>query len=243
MMLMIDIGNSRIKYAVWQDNAWRNYCSREYSHEALLQQFDQFFGDIAVRAVYVACVVDDVKASLADWFQKNWRIQPIFASATSEACGVTNAYEKVSALGVDRWLAMLAAYEKFRLPVCVIDCGTAVTLDVVDADGMHRGGLIMPGLKMMRESLIKNTSKIGVSKGDLVDLANNTADAVESGSVRLLVSGLDKLVRQQQEKFADMLCVITGGDGGFVAGRMEIKAIYIETLVLDGLRLFATRDC
>lgn len=101
----------------------------------------------------------------------------------------------------------------------------------------------MPGLKMMRESLIKNTSKIGVSKGDLVDLANNTADAVESGSVRLLVSGLDKLVRQQQEKFADMLCVITGGDGGFVAGRMEIKAIYIETLVLDGLRLFATRDC
>lgn len=241
-MLMIDIGNSRIKCALWLDNAWQLLRSQPYQQENLNNQFDLLFEDIVPQPVYVTCVVDALKDALALWFLARWALQPVFAVSTKQLCGVTNAYEQPESLGVDRWLAVVAAYTKLQSPVCVIDCGTAVTVDVVDANGMHMGGLIMPGLRLMRESLFGNASKIDSVKGNLVELAINTKDAVESGCVHLLSSGLDQICRIQQEKQASLRIVITGGDGELIARQMHLQTTYIEMLVLDGLCIAATKD-
>ena len=241
-MLMIDIGNSRIKCAVWLDNVWQLLRSQPYEQENLNKQFDLLFEDIVPQPVYVACVVDDLKDALALWFLARWALQPVFATSTKQLFGVTNAYGQTESLGVDRWLAIVAAHTKFQSPVCVIDCGTAVTVDVVDANGMHMGGLIMPGLQLMRESLFKNASKIDSAKGNLVELAVNTKDAVESGCVQLLSLGLDQICRIQQEKQTGLRIVITGGDGELIARQMHLQTSFIETLVLDGLCIVAAKD-
>ena len=137
---------------------------------------------------------------------------------------------------------MVAAYNKFKTAVCVIDCGTAVTVDVVSADGVHQGGLIMPGLQLMRESLFSNTSKIVSAKGELVELAMNTKDAVESGCYQLLVSGLDNICQRHRAEFPGLRIVITGGSGEAISRKMQADSEFISTLVLDGLRLAVSRD-
>lgn len=242
-MLMIDIGNSRIKYGTYSNAAWQSLRSHFYQIENIEHQFDLIFQDIPSQPVYVACVVDAMKEPVVQWFASRWGLKPLFVVAKKQSAGVTNSYEKPDKLGVDRWLAMVAAYNKFGSAVCVIDCGTAVTVDVIDESGLHRGGLIMPGLQLMRESLFSNASKIKSTKGRVVALANNTEDAVESGCVRLLSSGLDQICQELQDKYSGLRLIITGGDGEFVARQMRKQTTLIETLVLDGLCVASSRDC
>lgn len=234
-MLMIDVGNSRIKCAVRMNDIWQLHRSRLHRNNDLNKQFDILLNDIEPQPVYVTCVVDALQSSLTAWFLRRWSVKPVFINVTRQLCGVTNAYAQPESLGVDRWLALVAAYAKYKSSVCVIDCGTAVTVDVVAANGLHLGGLIMPGLQLMRESLFGNTGKILPEKGVVVELASNTKDAVESGCVHLLSSGLDQICRIQQEKHSGLRIVLTGGDGEFIARQMRMQTIFIETLVLDGL--------
>jgi len=238
-MLAIDVGNSRIKFAIWEDGAWQNYTSHEYDIKTLPNLLDKFFENIITQPVHVSCVVDAVKDSLSRWFKKRWGKSPVFYHSTHELAGVTNAYAHPNTLGVDRWLVMIAAFNAVRSPVCIIDCGTAVTLDVISNDGTHQGGLIMPGLRVMQESLLSRTSNIHVFSGSICDLAKNTGDAVESGCVQLLAMGLDGLSRKHMDIYPDLRVVMTGGDAKRIAKHMHVKSHYVETLVLDGLRIVA----
>jgi type III pantothenate kinase len=242
-MLLIDVGNSQIKSAIWLDNNWVMSRTLTYRNTNLHDQFDRLFQDYSSKTVFVSCVVENMKESLSEWFQTRWSVQPVFVAAVNKMCGVINGYTNPETLGVDRWLAMVAAYNKFKSSVCVIDCGTAVTVDVVDADGFHKGGLILPGLQIMRDSLFGNTSKIMPAKGDLVELATNTQDAVESGCYQLLASGLDSICQRQLAAVSDLRIVMTGGDGEYISKKMQVDSVFIAMLVLDGLLLAATRDC
>ena len=236
-MLVIDIGNSRIKAAQWQHDAWQNYVAQLYQPSDIQKQLDKLFMNSPVQPVAISCVVDALKAPINEWFVSRWAVTPVFLSSVSHQAGVSNGYAIPESLGVDRWLAMLAAYHKFKSAVCVIDCGTAVTLDVVDSEGQHQGGLIMPGLQLMRASLIMNASDIADLSGEVQELANNTGDAVKSGCLRLLASGLDRLVQEQQHKFKNIKLVMTGGDSELVMRNMQSASVYEETLVLDGVRI------
>lgn len=238
-MLMIDIGNSRIKLAVWLNGTWAFVHSASYHSVNLNAFFDKVFKDILPQSIYVSCVVDAVSDPLTKWFVSNWQLQPTFISTTNYLSGVTNAYAKPDALGVDRWLAMIAAYNQIKTAVCVVDCGTAITVDVVNKFGVHQGGLIMPGWRLMRASLLTNASKIDAANGKLVDLARNTEDAVVSGCMKIISMGLEQIIRNQQHCFAGVRIVFTGGDGELLLQHMHLNVEYVETLVLDGLRIAA----
>lgn len=245
-MLLIDVGNSQIKCAIWAGinlEIPRQLAYQKYDLHDQFDQFDQLFQGYASQPVFISCVAEKMNEPLSKWFQNRWSVQPVFVAAVDKMCGVINGYTRPVALGVDRWLAMVAAYNKFKTAVCVIDCGTAVTVDVVNADGVHQGGLIMPGLQLMRESLFSNTSKIVSAKGELVELAMNTKDAVESGCYQLLASGLDNICQRQLAAVSDLRIVMTGGDGEYISRKMQADSIFISALVLDGLLLAATRDC
>lgn len=242
-MLLIDVGNSQIKCAIGAGINLEIPRQLAYQKYDLHDQFDRLFQGYASQPVFISCVVENMNEPLSQWFQHRWSVQPVFVVAVDKMCGVVNSYTKPEALGVDRWLAMVAAYNKFKMALCIIDCGTAVTVDVVNADGVHQGGLIMPGLQLMQDSLFSNTSKIVAAKGELVELALNTKDAVESGCCYLLVSGLDNICQRQQAVFPDLCIVMTGGNGEYISRKMQADSVFIATLVLDGLRLAATRDC
>ena len=100
--------------------------------------------------------------SLSDWLQSHFGIAPEFARTARFAAGVTCGYEDPSRLGVDRWLAMLAARQLSNRPFIVFGLGTAGTADFVDGDGVHKGGFIVPGLRLMTEALFAGTADVHV---------------------------------------------------------------------------------
>lgn len=164
---------------------------------------------------------------------------------TRQLAGVVNAYDDFSSLGVDRWLAICAAYAESCLqaisaPVMVVDCGSALTLDFVDAKGRHQGGYILPGLNMMLSALAQGTSKVG-----LHDIApsfspgKETRSAVGHGVVFSVVAVIEKAVRQAREQLGKNVQVyVTGGDAHYILPHIHFDVIDKPDLVLDGISCY-----
>lgn len=150
---------------------------------------------------------------------------------------VSNGYRKPEQLGVDRLLAMVAARARVTGPVCVIDAGTAVTIDLVDASGRHLGGFILPGLRMMRDCLLAGTkipSDREVEPG--VELGRDTATAVALGS-RYAIAGVVERFTVNAEPRTQV--VLGGGDVNELIEFLPPGCITLEHLVLRGLAVVA----
>src|SRR6202041_606934 len=156
--------------------------------------------------------------ALARLTKKAFRVKIEFVTATQEFDGLTNGYLDPSLLGADRWLALIGAWTKARSALCVVDAGTAVKVDSVDALGQHLGGLIVPGIHMMREALMNKTSDIAKavqhSTPSLAGvLANNTIGAVSRGAVfALAVMAARAAEVIEQSTGTKPKLFITGGD-------------------------------
>ncbi len=243
MILLVDLGNSRMKWACWIAGVLQ-------APEALTYDSDEDFfhrawaGLGVPDAVYVANVAGgEMAVRLQDWVREQWQCAVKFVKSSRQCAGVTNGYERPEQLGVDRWAAIVAAYQRYPQGVVVVDCGTAVTLDVVEPGGRHLGGLIVPGLGMMRSALqaaagIGNVVDCGVGPADL---GTDTSMAVESG-IRCAIQGLlDSACGTWQSKAGDgMSCVLTGGDAERCLPDNTDKAWQIhDDLVLMGVAILA----
>lgn len=191
------------------------------------------------RRVRIACVAGDSRA-IAERFEGAYGVRPEFAEATPELAGVTSGYDEPTRLGVDRWLALVAAWNAARRAVVVVDLGTAATLDFVTADGRHQGGFIVPGLGLMAAALARDTAGVRVA-GDLApDLGpgRNTAQAVRRGSTAMLLDFIEASVGRFADTCGDAPEVfLTGGDAELLAGRLSFGVRVEPDLVLDGLAL------
>ena len=249
-MLTIDIGNTRIKWGVWREDVLVESGGQVYGTSGLElgDSLDRCFESLSQQAVVVAsCVAGDaIRESVRQWFASHWQCQLRFVAVEPEGFGVINGYDQWQQLGVDRWLAIIAAYRKYPgHPLCVIDAGTAITLDVVEKEGRHLGGLIMPGLNMMCQSLHQGTHAIGqVNQARQTELGRSTPNAVLSGCLGLLRNGLAGLCRAHQDRYeGELLHVVTGGDAEKVVGDIPGDCRLEPNLILYGLRLLAdTRD-
>ena len=152
MKLLIDIGNSRIKWVCLRDNNLENPAVMAYKDRDPEELFARLLqSDAAPEQVYIANVGGvDIGTSLAAAIGSKWNLTPVFAVVEPEFAGLTHTYRDISQLGIDRWLAMIAAWTRYRSPVCIVSCGTAVTVDGVSDSGAHLGGLIIPGVNMIR---------------------------------------------------------------------------------------------
>ena len=140
---------------------------------------------------------DELNCKLDAEVQKCCGESPVFAAATRQTAGVVNSYDDHSRMGVDRWLVMLAAYNDCNKACCIVDCGSAITVDYVAADGQHQGGYIIPGLRLMRGTLLQNTAEIIVDKdleGFDLTPGNDTSSAVTHGVNYLFDSLVDSLI-------------------------------------------------
>lgn len=230
-MLTIDIGNSSVKWAIWQDGQPILAESDAYQKNSIQQVFDSLFsGAPKQEMVWVACVAgNDVIEALAEWMSRQWSIVPVFLTSQNEFGGVVNAYPDPAELGVDRWAALLGARSLYKSPVCIVDIGTAVTVDLMDAEGVHRGGRIMPGLDMMRESLLFNTAGITAIDGEYAGFAINTADAVSSGTLNMLSASLIEVYHSARDRLGEsMKMIITGGMAETVIPHLQKMETYHE---------------
>lgn len=198
-------------------------------------------------SVWVVCVsADSVKHQLTKICQSLWDLVPNFSQSISTFGGVRNNYQIPDSLGVDRWVAIVAAHQVCeKKPVILIDAGTAVTVDFVEGSGEYNGGVIFPGVITMRESLNQSAVNIEIVSNShdskKIELQNtNTQSAVEHGILLSIVGGIDRAISEYQiseNKNAEV--IITGGDARLVTNLSKYKMEVIPNLVLTGLLLLS----
>ena len=245
-MMLLDIGNSAVKWALQERG--------EMTHRGrFIHQADDFPGlaDAAWSALpkpaglAVANVAGiGMERSVVAWAEAHWAVTPQFVRVTGQVAGVTNAYSDPGTLGIDRWTAMIAAYHEYAGPVCVIDCGTAITIDVVDVDGQHRGGLIAPGIGMMKQSLLNETAEIrtaSVTESQPVTLlARGTREAVNKGVIYMGSAMIDRVLADIVAEYGEQTAlVITGGDADSVLPLTGWQPRNDPDLVLKGIAILA----
>jgi type III pantothenate kinase len=180
------------------------------------------------------------------WVRDKWGVGVEFIEAPVTGWGVRNAYLNPYRLGADRWAALVAARQLTKEHVYLVDAGTALTIDVMGADGTHQGGLIVPGLGLMRQVLVDRAAGIRLERAaDSASatslLARDTSGAVNGGTLYGAVAFVDR-VRQdvESELGAALRCIITGGDAEKLLPLLSGNFEYHEHLVLRGLAVIAT---
>ena len=249
MILLVDVGNSRIKWATLFKGKLehRGAAWREKDRDAIAADLEQLWRKLKKPgAVLVSNVAGPVYAdALSAWALERWQVQPRFVVAERGAFNVTNAYSKPERLGADRWAALIAARRRVTGPACIIDAGTAVTIDVLTAQGSHQGGLIIPGLTMMRRALLEHTQVIppaaaAPASGDITLLARDTQDGVDGGTLYALVAVIDRVVADiGTELGAEPTRIVAGGDADTLLPLLAGNYHHYPELVLEGLAIMA----
>lgn len=242
-MFLVDIGNSRIKWAVSDGDEFTSIGEAEYVTKELDVQLDVMLNSLEKQPSIVVSSVaaPRVLKAFVSWVEGRWQSDVQIIKTTQQQGRLINGYVNPERLGVDRWLAMIAATDagNIGVPVCVIDCGSALTIDVVNSDGGHLGGMIVPGLSMMRNALVKGASGIRLKDelpADVSLLARDTEGAVTGGTLYAAVSMLDRIC---SDIVTSLGCrtqfIITGGDAPMLIPLLDNEFEYDANLVLNGL--------
>jgi type III pantothenate kinase len=167
-----------------------------------------------------------------------WRMMPQWLIAKEAACGVSNRYALPSQLGADRWAALVAArmralQELFPSPCVVVNARTAITVDALDATGLFRGGIVLPGLNLMLQALASNTS-FKIPPGRYEDFPINNADAMMSGSVQAVCGAIEQMRGRLTVDGAAVKCILGGGAAGEIAPHLTPPVEVVDNLVLEG---------
>lgn len=248
MKLLVDVGNSRIKWATVDDGAFKGSDQIAHGPDAdasiacLLDSCPQKPGYVLAANVAGTDFEDALSKAVAE----RWGLTVEFARTQAAAGPVRNGYLDYRQLGVDRWLAILAAVQHYRKAVCVVDAGTAVTIDQVDDQGQHIGGIIVPGLALMLRALTGNTGDLerladsgewpGQPAARLV--AGSTDDAMTGGALSAIRGLIEECMQSALERWEDPVLVITGGDAGRIISQIRVAAKHHPMLVLEGLALY-----
>ncbi len=243
--LLIDVGNTRLKWAFSDHQGLvpgETIMASPRLNKGLLKRY---WGALEKpEAVILSSVAAPrVTAGVVEWLAQQWDLFPQQVQATQRQCGVINGYHKPEQLGADRWAALIAARQLFQGNLCVIDCGTAVTLDLLAKAGEHRGGLILPGLQMMHNALVRDTAGIqngGVAQAEDGLMARCTSAGIEAGTLYMLVAALDRIRADVTASLgSECRFVLTGGDAGRIAELISFTAEVAPWLVLQGLDIMA----
>lgn len=246
--LLIDIGNSRVKWAIHDGANLMPAAVKNHRGHSLVEIFDVDFENYAPPdSVFISCVAGQARREeINKWMHEHWQLQPDYLLSSRQAGGVVNGYHEPGTLGSDRWAAMIAAFRLGGGPVCVIDAGTALTIDVINVDGIHQGGMILPGMYSAREILFSATdiksdsfSQIQTPTNQL--LGASTQECIGLGMQHNIAALFGWLFAQCKQDFGLIpRCIITGGDASVLMPFLPVQAQYDEHLVLKGLAMLAT---
>jgi type III pantothenate kinase len=251
MNLLLDIGNTRIKWAVHDGSSLKDkfIASGDVVHQSnAAAALDQVHADVesslatAITGIWVVNVAGaSVRKEVELFVRQRYSVGVRFVESGGAVPGLVNAYKDASQLGADRWVAMIGAVALGSEPVCLVDAGTAVTIDFV-AQGKHLGGLILPGLALMQSALFSSTGNIErftrpMGEGrNFKELGIDTDTAVRHGSVQAVVGAIQFATRQHSESFGAFKLLLTGGDAPILIPVLDCSvADYRPMLVLEGL--------
>lgn len=243
MRLLLDLGNTRLKWVLQAPpDGWLARGAVDWQEDFAAALASAWAGLPRPNQVVAASVVDAAReAQVATVAQHLFASAPTWLRTPAHACGVRNAYAEPQRLGVDRFLAMLAAHAEGRAPCVLAGVGTALTLDALAADGRHLGGLIAPGPRLMQQSLLDATARVRPERpGEIVELADNTADAVASGCWQAAAALVERFATRSATRFgATPALILGGGDAAPLLPLLSLPARLSQDGVLRGLAVWA----
>jgi type III pantothenate kinase len=235
MILAVDCGNSRLKWGVYDVSGWRTQGTLPLD---TLEQLAAIWSRLSRPTRIIAANVAGAQARAV--IEAALRVFPVDAqwlTPRSQQCGVSNCYADPAQLGADRWAALIAVRHMHRGPALVINAGTATTIDLLSAEGVFRGGVILPGLELMKRSLAAGTSDLPLASGTFVEEPRNTTDAIESGALQAHAGAIERMFARLP---AGGVSFLSGGAALKIAGRLTMPVKVVENLVLEGLVRVAT---
>jgi type III pantothenate kinase len=254
MLMVIDIGNTRTKWAEVADDGSLG----EFGMAPNITVADSPLKNRLAQAekLVIANVAGDAMAEQMQALLPS-HLKAHFVTASAEACHLINQYQQSETLGIDRWAAAIAAWHQYKQPAVVVCAGTAITIDSVSINttlkavlfkttstkkGLYLGGTIMPGLHLMQAALANHTAQLSKAPaGTIKTFPDNTSDAIQTGCMNAVIGAI-LLATKQLEKHCAFLpkIIITGGDAVKIAHALKVhlKRVVVEdNLVLQGLAL------
>ncbi len=223
--LLIDAGNSSLKWALCHSGQLEAGEPVVYQWSSLDQQLTAAWQSFANRKPGLTKIIlanvagQRVLDSVGRWrdtalaVKETGEVTIEIVTAQANAHGVINAYRQPETLGADRWAALVAARHHVEGAACIVDCGTALTIDILMADGKHAGGIIAPGWEMMESSLVTNAKDITSGESEVPDLLGQTTQqGVQAGISAACAGAVEYIVQRfQNEKSKKLTCIVTGG--------------------------------
>jgi type III pantothenate kinase len=240
MKLLLDIGNSSVNWAMEEGGLFTIDGAFRYDKD----NFDKSLQDNLLSLqkptqVLVANVAGNkVFGNLEAWVKQQWQLECWQASVSAKFNQLKNSYKNTQEMGIDRWLAMVAAWEKHQTALCIVGCGTALTVDSIDSQGNHLGGYIIPGIELMQQALITKTECINVSsnKHASIAYAQNTQAAINNGAFLATTAMIDRVVMHLSEEPKTLpKCIIFGGMAALISPLLKDQFEHEPNLVLCGL--------
>ena len=249
--LLFDIGNTRVKWGVLDDGELSRAGSM--THDALkekgIESLTRRLPKNVDRAIACNVAGPDVGRRFARAIGIHIGGDLGFAHSERRGFGVVSAYRQPRTLGVDRWVAMVAAREEFAGALMVVDLGTAVTIDARTEDGRHLGGQIIPGLRLLSDVLSRDTSDIGAVAGKPVRIdgprdffATTTSKAVACGSLAAVCGAIERAEAMLASLGHEATIVLTGGDASRILPLLAGEPEHRPHLVLQGLGVIVQSD-
>ncbi len=246
MLLLVDAGNTRVKWAIpmpggMLGSAWLHQGAVA---RAQLEELADSWRVLPITRVLVSNVagvalrtalpdlLPHVATSAIDWF-----------TSQSALAGIRNAYKNPEQLGSDRFATAIAAHALFPAEaLLIVTCGTATTIDAVSPDGLFAGGMILPGLGLMATSLALNTAQLPqISDMKTISpiFADNTIDGIISGCIAAHIGAIERAVAMHKRQYGDVHCLLAGGASTMLVPYLEIPYTQVEDLALKGLHIVA----
>jgi type III pantothenate kinase len=229
-VLAIDCGNTVMKWGLHRDGAWVRRDAVPLG--AIVRLEPQWRALGPVDKIVVSNVAGHAVGLEIERLVARWPVLPVHVVAKRSECGVVNGYDRPEQLGADRWAALIGARAMERGACLVVDAGTATTADILGADGSFRGGVILPGIELMKRALAQHAAQLPLSEGDMVAEPRRTADAIETGCLLAQAGAIERLHAGMEP---GARCLLSGGNAAKIARALRIEARVVDNLVLEGL--------
>lgn len=240
MTLLIDFGNSYCKWVQVIDGYWQHVNSFAYDRADQVSSCLQHLPLSESEQIHIVSVLGaEFDARFQQAVDTNGCVH--FHQSQLNAHGIQLGYSEAANYGVDRYATLVAAHQQFSGHKIIVDCGTAITLDVLEENGQHLGGIIVPGVDTMCESLQLCTSGITSNQDSarVSVFADDSADAVYSGAVLVASYGLQGVIRDVRRSLGRATLIFTGGGRNKILGFDHSSCVTRPYLVLEGVAIMA----
>lgn len=231
MIVCVDSGNSRIKWGVHDGRHWLAQGAVSHAEVGELAALPDLWPKpekLMLANVAGGAAAEKIRQQLAAWSTRFCEVR-----SCAEQGGVRNLYVQPERLGVDRWCALIGARARIKTPCLVVMAGTATTIDTLDAEGQFLGGLILPGVDLMRRALSRDTAGLPLAEGRHAAYPRCTDDAIVSGAIEAQVGAIERAFARLGH--AEAVCLLSGGNAPLLAEQLLIPHQLLDNLPLEGL--------